>query len=777
MSAAVDASFIDVVSKLDAAREVDRSAFVAGIDRVVPVDTDLVGPHLLTTSAALEIEQSGQAFLQAAKSTLSRLNINDAASTREIFSEGLAFPAKRILPERLRCPYSRDLWPMCPSGAKYRTADGSCNNLLNPLWGRSQTPFERYLNPAYDDGFSEPRTQSVLGGGVQLPNARKISREFHTNLMNFLPNMNHLTMEYGQFLSHDIQFNALSKGYDGSNLECCESPDRPGCFPIEIPPGDPFFPPNRTCMNLVRALPTPNLECTVGVREQLNQNTHFIDGSHIYGSDKTTADSLRTFVGGKLSTNNDLLPSGGAGCIVSDASRPCFRAGDPRVNQQPALASLQTVWVREHNRLVAALAALRPSWSDETLYQEARKIVIAIIQHVSFNEYLQEILGQSTMIQYGLKPLASGHFGGYSDSEKPIIRNGFSAAAFRFGHSMIYHRIQAHNGAIKTSDKLLKDEFLRPDLVYSRGVGEICRGLTRTPSEAVDKYLTEQVTRHLFERAPGFGGDLAAINIQRARDHGIPGYQAWRRFCGLSGQFSHAASVQAQLLQIYSSPEDIDLFTGGVSETPLGDGKVGPTFACIIGQQFQSLKKGDRFYYENSGDVGFTIQQLNQIRTQTLAKVICRNTDITKLQANAFRNTDTTNPLVDCSSIKNFNLSPWGAGSTGCTPVNGGWSAWKLTPCYVNRRFRYRICDNPTPNACGVPCSAPFEVKSLSCRPRFAPIERTIGLSPEVSDVAPEFDPAFDPQIQAAILAQVQGDTSRVDAATMERALTNVAAI
>ena len=106
---------------------------------------------------------------------------------------------------------------------------------------------------------------------------------------------------------------------------------------------------------------------------------------------------------------------------------------------------------------------------------------------------------------------------GYSDSEKPIIRNGFSAAAFRFGHSMIYHRIQAHNGAIKTSDKLLKDEFLRPDLVYSRGVGEICRGLTRTPSEAVDKYLTEQVTRcgliwYFFIESDSYDSNKVVLN-------------------------------------------------------------------------------------------------------------------------------------------------------------------------------------------------------------------------------------------------------------------------
>ncbi|KAH3737626.1 hypothetical protein DPMN_044219 [Dreissena polymorpha] len=263
------------------------------------------------------------------------------------------------------------------------------------------------------------------------------------------------------------------------------------------------------------------------------------------------------------------------------------------------------------------------------------------------------------MNQYGLKPQASGYFGGYSASEMPMIRNGFMAAAFRFGHSMIFQRVQAHNGASVTSDKLLKDEFLRPDLVYSHGVGQICRGLTIAPSEKVDKELTEQVTRHLFEQAPGFGGDLAAINIQRARDHGIPGYQAWRRFCGLSGNFSHEASVQAQLLLIYSDPEDIDLFTGGVSERPVAGGMLGPTFACIIGQQFRSLKKGDRFYYENSGVVGFTVQQLNQIRTQTLAKVICRNTDIGMIQSKALRNAAPSNKLVNCTDIQNFDLSGW----------------------------------------------------------------------------------------------------------------------
>jgi len=57
----------------------------------------------------------------------------------------------------------------------------------------------------------------------------------------------------------------------------------------------------------------------------------------------------------------------------------------------------------------------------------------------------------------------------------------------------------------------------------------------------------------------------------------------------------------------FRHPEDIDVFAGGLSETPVEDAVIGPLFSCIIGQQFYNLKYGDRFYYENEDEItGFT---------------------------------------------------------------------------------------------------------------------------------------------------------------------------
>lgn len=675
------------------------------------------GPHLLTSNEAIQIGHSAQIMIDTAKDAVAKLNI---AKNQRV--QALAKIPDSVLDDiqvNAPCPFTAP--PSCDTTSKYRTADGSCNNLQHPLWGKSLTPFERFIPSLYEDGLDQPRSTDI--NGDPLPGARTISFKVHTDsdATTQMNDLSHFSMEFGQFISHDIQMNALSKGLYNSNLNCCLDPTRRNCFPIAIPADDPFYRAfNRTCLNFVRALPTTDLECSLGDRQQLNQNTHFIDGSAMYGSDKVTADSLREFSGGRLqsSTGGELLPKdipNTASCILpSDPNIKCFRAGDPRVNQQPALMAIQTIWMKQHNRIANQLTQMN-GWTDEEAYQEARKIVGAMIQHITYNEYLPNILGNQAITDFDLQPKPSGYFTGYNSTVKPQIRNAFAAAAFRFGHSMVQQRL-SYNGPLHANvSPLLHDEFQKPDKLYDTngGVSSITRGLYEDFSQKVDRKLTKELTERLFERTLGFGGDLAAINIQRGRDHGLASYNIWRLVCdltpaddftpGVAGGLEHHSPEAALALEnVYRSPWDVDLFSGGVSETPVNGGKVGPTFACLIGLQFRALKFGDRFFYESDTNVKFTPEQLTEIKKTTMARIICDNTNINSLPADVFRKTSVSNPERSCGSaqIPVVDLQKWRK----C--VDGGWSPFvKSNSCIWSRK-----CNNPQPNSCGKPCvGSPYQ--------------------------------------------------------------------
>jgi hypothetical protein len=115
---------------------------------------------------------------------------------------------------------------------------------------------------------------------------------------------------------------------------------------------------------------------------------------------------------------------------------PCFEAGEDRTSENIALISIQTLFLRDHNRVASQLAIVNPTWSDETLYQEARRIVIAELQHITFNEYLPVL---DYKLFNSLKPYrsGSGYYRGYDSTINTALYNEFAAAAFRFGHSLI----------------------------------------------------------------------------------------------------------------------------------------------------------------------------------------------------------------------------------------------------------------------------------------------------------------------------------------------------
>merc|ERR1712066_116521 len=167
----------------------------------------------------------------------------------------------------------------------------------------------------------------------------------------------------------------------------------------------------------------------------------------------------------------------------------------------------------------------------------------------------------------------------------------------------------------------------------------------------------------------GGGLDLVAVNIQRGRDHGLPGYNMYREICtGARAKDwtdlrkSMEPRHIEELKRVYRNVDDIDLYVGGFLEAAHEDSILGPVFKCIIGDQFARLKKGDKFFYDLGVDQrrAFTLGQLDEIRKTSLARIICDNTDeLDSIQPLALKMpTSRANAVRSCSenSIPRVNL-------------------------------------------------------------------------------------------------------------------------
>ncbi|KAG5346597.1 PERC peroxidase, partial [Acromyrmex charruanus] len=582
-----------------------------------------------------------------------------------------------------QCP-QRDP-PQCPRASlRYRTSDGSCNNLQNLWWGSAMSTMQRFLPPDYHDGVQSIRRSK---NGRPLPSARDITSLIHENKDVPLASVTHMLMQWGQFVDHDLTATGQSRGFNGTVPQCClqggigfQPPEfmHPECLPIAVNLRDNFYGPlGVRCLEFLRSGPAPKEGCEFGPREQLSQVTSYLDASMVYSSNAMHSDSLRIFRNGLLqygriqSRRSSFLKPKSDLCKRGSLSTTCFRAGDGRLSEQPALISLHVVFLRLHNRIATELSALNSQWSDEKLFQEARRIVGAVIQHITYREFLPIILGPQVMKIFDLEVHKKGYYKGYDPTVNPTIANSFSTAAYRFGHSLVqrsFIRFDSNHRPI-FNNVSIHDEFTNhANLDTAGSVDRLLLGLVNQPCQRRDEFITEELTNHLFQ-TPGFpfGMDLASLNIQRGRDHGLPPYVRWRKSCSLSPirTFEDLNKVMSldvirKLKSLYSSVEDIDLFSAGLAEKSVVGGLVGPTFACIIAQQFSNLRRGDRFWYENpNSESSFTADQLQQIRQVTLAQVLCQTMDgIETIQPFVFLATDILkNQRLSCNDLAIGHLS------------------------------------------------------------------------------------------------------------------------
>lgn len=479
---------------------------------------------------------------------------------------------------------------------------------------------ERVLPAKYLDDGNTPDADT-------LPHPRLVSNTIFAQegSIKNLAELSQITTIWGQFLDHDMSFAPL--GLDKS-------------FPIPPYP-DPM---TENGVEFFRSLNVESSGNEETPRMQYNLLTSFIDGSQIYGSSKERSDWLRSHRNGEMKiSSGKFLPFG-----LENASSPSmaglienpnlssladlYVAGDIRANENLALLAMHTIFVREHNRIAKELRAKALLKDDELIFQAARKIVGALLQSITYNEFLPALGIEIPPYQ------------GYDATADPRITNVFSTAGFRFGHTMVAEKIPMKLADGEMSFLPLTFTFFNPSFLDEVTLAGVFGGAANSLSERIDHKIVDAI-RNLLFTPPGahFGLDLAMVNIQRARDHGLPSYVQARSL--FDGENYISPELQSLLLTIYPSIEDVEIWVGMLCEPELPGSAVGQTIHDILSMQFAKLRDGDRFFYlmdkdfssnHMLGKLGF---DLKYIENRTLSKIIIDNTELTpnEISDNAFK--------------------------------------------------------------------------------------------------------------------------------------------
>lgn len=529
------------------------------------------------------------------------------------------------------------LLPIIATSQEYRSIDGLGNNPNNPQWGAVLGPMIDNIPTGFTDGISAPPRMNER-------NAREISNLiFHQETTDpDLLGLSDFVWAFGQFLDHDITLVHNHPDHEWMTEG----------MPIVVPDDDPWMTPGKF-IPLMRSKEKEGTGTDIDhPRSYLNDITAFIDGSAVYGSTLEHAEWLRTFTGGTLKMskggrlpwntidgefNSTVDPEAPAMEDAIGTNKKLFVAGDLRANENPVLLSIHTLFVREHNRICQEIFAndssLDPSnpADDEYVYQRARKLVGAIIQHITYEEWLPTIGVQVP------------DYLGYDETVNPSVSNLFSAVAFRWGHTAINETVLRYNvdGSVADYGHInLKEAFFNPLESLRLPLEVYFKGMGVQQMQDIDCKVVSSLRSFLFQDNPVLGGlDLAAINIQRGRERGIPDYNTVRQGYGLERKNEFIEICvdveQAELLEsTYSSIDNLDPWVGLLAEDHLPNSMFGEALNVILAEQFDALRTGDRYYYQN--DQYLSSEEVEFIASSSFSELVSRNTSIKCFQENVF---------------------------------------------------------------------------------------------------------------------------------------------
>lgn len=509
---------------------------------------------------------------------------------------------------------------VAPALREERTVDGSHNDLDVPRMGAAGCRFGR--NVPLDDAF--PDVPNLL-----IPNPRLISRELMTR-EQFQPAtfLNLLAASWIQFMVHDWFVHARSK-----------------TEAIEIPtgPDDDWGAPS---MRVPRSVPETAPAGSRRPPAYANLNSHWWDASMIYSSDAAMATKLRTNTGGKLRIEpTRLLP------VDPDTGVHLTGFSD---NWWIGLAMLHTVFTLEHNYLCDLLAHQHPDWDDRQLFAKAKLINSALIAKIHTIEWTPAIVPHPTIKTamnvnwYGLagaerqealeflddKELLGGIVGSQVDHHTaPYSLTEEFVAVYRMHplmpdelafHSLVTGRLLEKRQLPEVAGNRTPDITERvtmPDLFYSFG--------TCHPGAVT----LHNYPRHLqnLTRDDGERLDLAAVDIFRDRERGVPRYNQFRRLLRKEpvksfDELSDKPEWCKQIKQVYNGDlEKVDLMTGLFAEPlPDGFGFSETAFRIFILMASRRLKS-DRFFTDDYRPEIYTEFGLDYIKKNSMLTVLTRH--------------------------------------------------------------------------------------------------------------------------------------------------------
>jgi 2,4-dienoyl-CoA reductase-like NADH-dependent reductase (Old Yellow Enzyme family) len=501
-----------------------------------------------------------------------------------------------------------------------RSPDGAHTDLQYPRMGAAGARFGR--NVPLSETF--PNTANLM-----IPNPRVVSRELMTR-DEFKPAtiLNLMAASWIQFMVHDWFV------HKRSTTEV---------FDVSVAPGDDWGAPS---IAVPKSVPEPAPAGSTRPPAYANVNSHWWDGSQVYGSDRETAVRVRASVGGKLR----IEPTG---LLPVDPDTGLHFAGFSD-NWWIGLAMLHTLFTLEHNYICDRLAAQNPSWSDDQLYRKAKLINSALMAKIHTVEWTPAIVPHP-LIKLGMNVNWSGLAGEDLQDVLPFLDDAEflgGVVGSKADHHTAPYSLTEEFVAVYRMHPLIPDEFA----FHSAATGSLVETLQladiagrRTP--AIAERLTmpdlfysfgtchpgaitlHNYPRHLqnLTRDNGEHLDLAMVDILRDRERGVPRYNQFRRLFHKKpvtsfDELTDNPAWRKQIKEVYNGDlESVDLMTGLFAEPlPPGFGFSDTAFRVFILMASRRLKS-DRFFTDDWRPDIYTEFGLSYVRRETMLSVLRRH--------------------------------------------------------------------------------------------------------------------------------------------------------